>query len=189
MKKAAQKTTPKLFINILYPQGIKEKLLVRFLKWLISYGRFIVVIVEVIVLATFAYRFKLDAELAALKDKIGDEIPIIESLSADEALISQIQLKLLTIKKVYTLTPNWQKILDNISSELPAGVKVNNILLEPVKNTSNTSFRLTAQGSSNNDVAIFLNGLKSEKSFKDISLTSINFEQGTIIFTVTGVAQ
>ncbi len=186
-KKTAKKSSAKLFINILYPQGSKDKLPVRFLKWLISYGRFIVIIVEVVVLTTFAYRFKLDAELSTLGDKIKNQIPIIESLSGDEALITQTQLKLSTIKKVYTLTPNWQKTLDKISAQLPSGVKINTLSLEPIKNTSSTNFRLTAQGSSNNDVAVFLNGLKNDKSVRNISLNNINFDQGSIVFTVTGV--
>ena len=67
---AAQKEDKlKIKLNLLHTQGLPEKLPVKFLKWLVNYGRYIVVLVEIIVLVAFVARFKLDADLAEIKRK------------------------------------------------------------------------------------------------------------------------
>src|SRR5438270_3459420 len=99
MPNPVQKVFAKINLNLLYPQGIPEQLPLRFLKWLISYGRFIAVAVEILVLATFIARFKLDADLSDIKQKIKDQAPYIQALSIDEAIIKETQLRLSTIKK------------------------------------------------------------------------------------------
>lgn len=188
MAKPAQKKRPfRLHLNLLYPQGVPLKLPLRFLKWLISYGRFIVVFVEIIVLACFAYRFKLDADLADLKEKINNQVPYLESLSIDEALIKQTQLRILNIQKVYSFSPFWVKTLTEISNQIPSQVRLTNINLEKAPPpSSGVSFKLAAQTPSNNDLAVFLNALKKSPNLKDISLSSISFEQDQIHFTING---
>lgn len=188
-KSAPNKPHLRVNLNLLYPQGIPQKLPVRFLKWLISYGRFIVVIVEIVVLACFALRFKFDADLANLKEKINSQVPFLESLYLDEALIAQTQLRLSSIKNTYTFSPMWSKTLTELSSQMPTGVKLTSLNLERVSQEDTLTFKVSAQTPSNNDVAAFLNGLKRSQFFKDANLASISFDQGVIIFTITGTAK
>lgn len=188
-KSAPLKPHLRVNLNLLYPQGIPQKLPVRFLRWLISYGRFIVVIVEIVVLVCFALRFKFDADLANLKEKINSQVPFLESLYLDEALIAQTQLRLSRIKNTYTFSPMWSKTLTELSSQMPTGVKLTSLNLERVPQEGSLTFKVSAQTPSNNDVAAFLNGLKRNQFFKDANLTSVSFDQGIIIFTITGIAK
>lgn len=175
-----------LNLNLLFPQGIPEKLPVRFLKWLLSYGRFMAIAVEVLVMATFVMRFKYDSDLGNLKENINKQIPFIESFSQDEASIKQTQFKLATISKTYSTNPDWKSFLGKISNQVPSGVKLTSISLDHSSPSTTVSFKINGQSNSNNDLATLIGGLKLETSFKDITLTNISFDQGVIVFNITG---
>jgi hypothetical protein len=179
-------TSSRLNLNLLYPQGINPKIYIRFIKWLIAYGRFIVIIVEVVVLACFVYRFKLDEDLNHLKETINNQVPYLESLTTDESLNNQTQTKLKTIQQVYTSSENYQKVLTKIASQTPIGTKVSNINLDGATNEGLLNFKITSQTPNNNEVAIFLNGLKNTPNLSEITLASISFDQGILSFTITG---
>ncbi len=185
-KPAPPKIHSRINLNLLYPQGVPQKIYVKFLKWLISYGRFIVVGVEIVVLACFGMRFKLDADLADLKEKIKSQVPYLESLVADEALIKQTQLRISTIQSTYALSPAWIKTLKEISSLTPVDVKLTSLSLEksPIPNTLN--FKISAQTPSHNMLSAFLSGLRGSESLKEVSLSNISYDDGAITFSITG---
>jgi hypothetical protein len=189
MAAPAHKLTTRLKLNLLFPQGEEQKLAARFLKWLISYGRFIVVIVEVVVLTTFATRFKLDADLANLKEEINNRAPYLEALSPDEAQIKQTQQRLSIVKKNYTISSKWQEILTSISSQTPLGVKVLNMNIAQAEPGNTFTFKITSESNSNSNLAVFLHGLKNDSSFKDVVLASVSLEEGLINFTITGASK
>lgn len=180
---------PKVNLNILYPQGIPQKLPARLLKWVLTFGRYIAVLVEILVLVTFAARFKLDADLADTNEKINQQIPFIESLSTQEQQIRQTQFKLETVKTVFATSPSWEQILNKISGQTPLGVKLKTLDFDHSSSISNLQFKLSGQSSSNNDLAIFLNGLSNEPSFKDISLVNVTFQTEGLVFTITGATK
>lgn len=189
-KPAAQaKLTSRIKLNLLYPQGIPQRLPIKFLKWLISYGRFIVVVVELIVLACFVYRFKLDADLNSLKEQINSKVPFLENASkTDEAEIKLTQNKLSQIKKSFADAPIWQKTLDKISAQIPVTTRLSTINLGLIPG-SNLTFKLSARTSSNIDVSAFVANLKKDPELTDINLSSISLDQGEINFSVTGAVK
>lgn len=189
MVKPALIFPPRLKLNLLYPQGIRHKIYMRFLHWLISYGRFIVVGVEIIVVSMFILRFKMDASLADLKDNIRDQVPYLESLSQDEAIIKQTQLKLALIKKTYASSTLLGPALNKINSLVPQNVRFANLTVENIENTSLFQFKITAQSNATNSISAFLNNLKNDPGFKDISLVNISYDQGQVIFTITGTTK
>src|SRR3989344_2931274 len=110
MAKSAPKKELRLKLNLLHPNEIPPSLPTRFLRWIVSYGRYIVIFTEIIVVSAFVFRFKLDADLDQLKTDINKDIPYIEGLIADEALIRQTQLKLQTIGTRFDDAPDWKRI-------------------------------------------------------------------------------
>lgn len=181
---AAPDSPYKLNLNLLFPQGIPEKLPIRFIKWLIGYGRFIAIMVEMIVLITFVLRFKFDADLSSVNDKINSQVPFIESLNQDEAKIRQTQFKLSTIKETWASFPDFPGLLNRISGQLPTQVVLTNINFGYPD--GKLGFRLNGQTSSTTDLAALVASLKRDSGFSNVSLTSLSFEQGQIIFVITG---
>ena len=186
MAKSAQNSPFRIDLNLLHPKEIPPPLLERFFRWLITYGRFIVIIVEVVVVSAFLMRFKLDADLDDLKRNIEKDLPYIEGLSNYEALIKQTQLRIDEFDKINNKGPQIKQALEDISSQIPSSLKLSNISFEPIPNATNTKFRVNGVSTSNSEIGFFINNLRKAEPLKDIDLTSISFSDEEIIFTIIG---
>ncbi|MBI2011392.1 PilN domain-containing protein [Candidatus Daviesbacteria bacterium] len=176
----------KLNLNLLFPQGIPQKIHVKFLKWLLTFGRYIAVVVEILVLATFAARFKFDSDLVHLKEEINKHIPFIESLATQEVLIRETQFKIDVGKKTYNLNPNISLIVTTVASLTPTGIRISSMHFDNNSGKVNLPFRLAGKTNSNNDLAVFLSNLKNDSTFTNIDLVGLTFEQGEMNFSITG---
>lgn len=187
---AAQLSKLRISVNLLYPQGVPQHLAVKLLKWLVSYGRYIAIVVEAIVVATFLIRFKYDDDLSNLQTKIAEQVPYIKSLSPDEAQIRKVQFKLATVKSFYQNNPDWQKFFTTFSNLIPSyGVKLSSLSMEHTAKSPIIQFRFSGTASSINDLAILISGLKQEKTFRDIALTNLSFDQSQVTFSLSGATK
>jgi Tfp pilus assembly protein PilO len=183
---------PILRINLLHPQGQQLKFSGKFLSWLLGYGRFIIIVVEIAVIICLLYRFKLDADLDSINNQIRQEAASIQSHSADEKLIKQTQEKLKVIGQTYKNTPDWRNGFASLSKTVPTGVTFNNLSLQHDQNARSVQFKVSATAKSSQDLASFLNALKetdkddSQKVFKDINLSNVSLSEGSINFLVSG---
>jgi len=193
MAKPAQTPKFRLKLNLLHPNEIPPPLPARFLKWLIAYGRYVVIFTQVIVVAAFVYRFKLDADLDTLKRQINKDLPFIEGLSTDEALVKHTQLRLSTIQAINSNTPNWDFTIRSIAAEQPKSIQILSLNFEIVPNEPEPSFKIAGQTPSNNDLAVFIRRLKDKKNadeqpvFKNVNLDTINFDQSQLVFSISGL--
>lgn len=172
-------------LDLLKPQSNPEKLLTKFLRWLLSSGRFIFIIVEAVVLVAFFTRFKLDADLATRKETIEEQIPYIESLKPDEILIRQTQLKLATINELKTNQPDYSQILQQIAGNTPLSVTITSLDLE--KTSDKVHLHINAQAQNNKDVITFITKLKEDKHFSSVILSSAGLEETFIKFTIEAI--
>lgn len=176
------KTHLSLNLDLLKPQSNPEKLLVKLLRWLLSSGRFIFVLVEAVVLVAFFTRFKLDGDLASRKETIEEQIPYIESLGPYEILIRQTQLKLSTIKAFNQNKPAYPGVLNKLTEHIPVAVKINSLSME--KAVNKIGIRINAEAPRNNDLATFVNNLKQDQYFTDVTLVSVGLEEELLKFTI-----
>ncbi len=191
-KPAAPKPFIGIHLNLLYPQGSERKIYLKFLHWLVTYGRFIIIFVEIIVLGAFGLRFSYDAQLSDLKEGIKKQTQALESYYIEEPRIRLLQKKLEFIKTSYAANPDWRKVLTQISAEMPLTVKLTNFVIDqdPTLATQKVQFKMSAETSSINDLGYFLKNLRENKTLKDVILQNISIEQGKIIFNIAGgVAQ
>lgn len=172
-------------INILKPQGNPEKVYVRLSRWALSTGRYIVIFIEIIVLAAFLSRFKFDADLADTKEKIDQQIPFVESLRPDEQLVRQTQLQLATVKDIRLNSINYAQVLQSLSSYTPQGVRIVTLGLE--KTGNQVTLRISGRAQTNNDLASFVAGLRNDSNFSEITLTNAGLDQTVITFSLTGI--
>lgn len=185
MPDSAQQSKLRIKLNLLHPKELQMKLAERFIRWLVTYGRFIVILVEVVVVAAFLTRFKYDADLDTLKRKISVDLPYVEGLADYEALITQTQNRLTLVDKTFQGSARWQETITNISALTPTSIQFIGLSLED-KDEKNVSFRISATTVSNTDLGIFLNSLRTQDNFSEINLASISFEDDQILFTITG---
>lgn len=183
MPKSEPPTKLTIRLDLLKPQSNPEKVAVKLVRWLLSSGRFIFVVVEALVLIAFIARFKFDADLATNKEAIDQKIPFLEAQKPFEIQIRQTQFKISTIESFRKNYVDYGQVLKNIANQTPTGVKIANLNMQ--KNIGFVSIQLTASAANNNDLATFINGLKQDPTFSSVNITSIGVEKGNLTFSLT----
>jgi len=81
----------KFKINLLPKEELEERALSRFLQWSLTFGRYIIVGTEIIVLLAFFSRFKLDRQLTDLHQEISQKEAIVQYNQEFEKKVRSIQ--------------------------------------------------------------------------------------------------
>ncbi len=165
-------------INLLESQ---EKKVGKFLTWVLSYGRYIIIGTEIIVLLAFLSRFKLDRELTDLHQSIADKQAIILAASDLENQVRTLQNHLIIIKKLDQQRGYPPKLLTSFETMIPTDVTLMEIIINDSK------IKLTAVALSNDGFRAFLNNLAASEYFSDISLDDVtkNTEGTGVKFSVS----
>lgn len=172
----------KLSIDLLRPQSEPQKIVVRLIRWVLSSGRYLIVFVEILVLAAFVSRFKLDSDISETQDEIDSKIPFIQSLKGDEALIRKFQSQLTSIKSLKPKRPDFIDITGRIAAQTPGGVTLSNLNLAAA--AGQTNLKLIGVAQNNDQLASFVSGLKSDPVFSGVNLGSVSLDQGLINFSI-----
>lgn len=180
----AAKKNPKLLIHLdlLKSQTGPGNLIAKITRWLLSTDKYILIAVEIIVLITLFYRFKLDGELEDLNGQIDKKKDLIQTQRSTELKIKQIQFQLTTINTLYKTSADYPQILKNIADQTPRGVKFTTITMG--KSESKIIIKINAQAETSSDVSNFTAGLKTDKNFSDVTLVALVVEQNVIKFTI-----
>lgn len=171
-------------IDLLKPQSSTQKILFKAIKWLLSAGRYIVIFVEIIVLAAFLTRFKIDADIANTSDDIGKLSPYVESLKPTEVLIKKTQFQLSTINSIKDQSVAFEEILKKISDQTPAGVSLTNTNLE--LDSGKVVLKINGVAKNNLELSTFVYGLKTDKNFSDINIANVDLEGANLNFSIIG---
>lgn len=169
-------------LNLLKSQTDSSKLTVKIFRWLLVSGKYIFILVEMIVLIAFFIRFRLDTDLQSKKKDIDKKKDYIESLRSSEIAIRQTQFKLTTIGKFYSNYADNTQIVKELADQTPLGVKFVTLSLE--NQADKIVIKLSAQSQSSTDILLFLAGLKSNKNFQEVILTTLGLEQNIVKFTI-----
>src|SRR3989344_7605539 len=94
----AQKT--KSSINLIIKEQEQLSISSQFLNWALTYGRYIIIIIQIVVLTVFFMRFKLDRDRTDLKELVYQKKALVESISDMEIEINRVQKRLSDIKTV-----------------------------------------------------------------------------------------
>lgn len=185
-KKQPPQKLPILEINLLVPKSGKIKITTRLLSWILSSGRYIVILVEIVVVVCVILRYKLDADLADLQTKIDYQANYIQSFKSDEALIKQIQYRLTSIRQIRSENPDYTNILLKLSAITPVKITLTSVNFSRPIGSPQTNLLIIGQTPSNLELSAYIKALQQEtNTFSDISLTNISFENQTV-FSITG---
>lgn len=104
--------------------------LARFLKWALSFGRWIVIVTELIVILCFLSRFKLDRDLTDLSEKIKQQQVIIASFGDLEKNFRNLQKRLATIDKLEKEQLLASILLDKLSKTVSLDVSLSELTIQ-----------------------------------------------------------
>jgi len=158
----------------------------KFLNWSLTFGRYIIIGTEIVVLVAFFSRFKLDRDYVDLNDQIKDKQAILTSLKPIEDTVNSLQLRITEIQRVEATQGAALKVLPAIAQFTPGEITY--------KGITATGNKLTIIGTANTteDISRFAALLEASGLFKkdSVSLEKVERkkeEETAITFTLTAV--
>lgn len=167
-------------VNLLLKEELEKNPAGKFLKWVLSYGRYIIVGVELIVLIVFFSRFIYDRRLTDLNESIEQKQAIVTSASELEKDIRDLQEKTEKIRTLEEERLTYLETLEKLKEITPQEVIFKNLSFQEEK------ISLFGQTLFNNSFAQLLASLKNAEQFSEIELSEIkkNEETGLIEFQI-----
>lgn len=154
-------------INLIIKDQFGTSYYEQLLSWTLTYGRYIVIITQIIVLSVFFLRFKLDRDHTDLKEAVTQKQAIVESISDLETEIRRVQGKLGNIAQI---TEN-QEVIPNILYFLQENIPSDTILSNLSLSLEKVSFNATSKDL--REFSFLLNQLQQNKKFSEVTLEDI----------------
>lgn len=170
-------------INFLRREFAEGAGLAKFLKWATTFGRWVVVLTDLVVISAFLSRFYFDTKLADLHELITQDQAIIESATPFEETFRLVQKKLGILKSLSLKKFATEDKASFISSILPQDVVLKNVYVSPQE--------INLSGSAGSDIGLglLLRNLISSPKISKVNVSQLAFgerkEAGTISFTIT----
>lgn len=174
-----------LKVNLLYHPEDQLKLHIRLFKWALSYGRYIVVIVELIVIGAFVFRYKLDADSVSLQEQIQSQEAYVKSLSTVETTLKTTQYQLSEIAKYKSENPDYKQFFTKLAAITPKTIKLNVVDLTKGETVGKMDLTITGVTPSNVELSAFMKALQKEPMLENMTLANIAFD-GSTTFTISG---
>jgi Tfp pilus assembly protein PilN len=154
-------------VNLLGHDPIGESPIGRIVTWATTYGRYIMILTEVVVLLAFLSRFSLDRKLTDLNEAIEQKQAIIEANVPFETEILALQNQLAKIKTIISAQEKPIRILNAIKSVLPADVYLQKLTI------SKEVVRMKAIAQSTAGFTVFVNNLQTIREFTKVDMNDI----------------
>ncbi len=149
----------------------------QLIKWAINIGRIVIIVVEVIALSAFLYRFSLDRELIDLHSKIKQEQAIVDFFKENEDTYRNLQDRLLTASTFSEQASKKTKIFNDIITFTPSGIIFNDLSVYEER------IRITASTNSIIALSSFVETLKDYPLIESISVDKIENKPSTSLIS------
>ena len=143
----------------------------KIIYFALHYLRYILVVTQIVVIAVFFYRFKIDQEVIDLRDELKQKQEIVQVSNPLLKEAQAIDLKTREIKNILDKQNSFQQMLSYFLSVFPNKMRVTHMVI----NEKGMEFEGISEDSA--IIKIFLDKLKADKAFKTIDLGSIRREE------------
>ncbi len=154
-------------VNLLGQEDVEHTPQGRIVNWALTYGRYIMIGTEIVVLLAFISRFSLDRKRTDLKEEIDQKQAIIEANRDFENEIRKTQDRIELIQSLLTTQTKPFDMFKKITSLLPPDVTFGEVDISPDK----LSARATA--GTNQGFAQLLTNLQSTKEIVRVEVNDV----------------
>jgi len=154
-------------INLLGESDLEHTPLGRIISWATTYGRYIMIGTEIVVLLAFISRFSLDRKLTDLKEEISQKQEIIEANRDLEGKILRLQQQLTKIKGLLADQDQPLQLLNLLQKSLPSDV-----YLESLEANQN-QLKIAAVAGTTNGFAELINTINTNPEFREVELGEV----------------
>ena len=151
----------------------------RMLHWISSYGRYIMITTELIVLVAFASRFSLDRKLTDLKENIMEKEEILKANVTLEKNIRQTQEKIADVKLLMNQQSTPVEIVTLIQTLMPEGTNLEVLTVQ----RDSVSAQMMADTA--RSLSQFAANVSLSKKLTNIEIGKIGKKPNGIQFTMT----
>lgn len=155
---------PAKTINLLPQTDFDQTPLGRFLRWALSYGRYIVVCTEIVVLLAFIYRFSLDRKITDLNEEIEQKSAIVAANQEFELKFRELQDRFNIVSNLKSTQNEPVSLLQHLQQITPQGIRFSSLIFD------GDMLTITAQASANENLSLFLSQLKSSELLTNINV-------------------
>ncbi len=156
-----------VIINLLGESDMDHTPLGRIVNWAVTYGRYIMIGTEIVVLLAFISRFSLDRKLTDLKEEVAQKQEIIQANLPFEADVRELQDKLAKIKTLKVQPVNALTILTSFQTILPTGMYLKSLDLEGDRIT------ISAIAGSTGAFAQFIANMQNARTLTNVDIGDI----------------
>ena len=114
-------------INLIGEEEMEHTPVGRIVTWAVTYGRYIMIGTEIVVLLAFISRFSLDRKLTDLNDEVSQKQAIIDANQQFETDFRTLQDKLAKVQTLLNATPVATNALSTIQTLLPTDVHLDTL--------------------------------------------------------------
>lgn len=154
-------------VNLLGHDVLEESPIGRIVSWATTYGRYIMITTEIVVLLAFISRFSLDRKLTDLNEAIEQKQAIIEANLPFEQDILKLQNKLAQIKSIIKAQQQPLDLLTLIKSVLPSDVYLQKLTIQ------DNTLKMKAVAQSTIGFTVFVNNLQSIRQFTRVDMSDV----------------
>lgn len=154
-------------INLLGDSDMEHTPVGRIVSWAVTYGRYIMIGTEIVVLLAFISRFSLDRKLTDLKEEVSQKQDIIEANLQFETDVRTLQNKLAKIKSLTATADDPTTILIGLQTIMPPGVYLKSFT------TSQDKVTIQAVASSTSSFSQFIANLQATTIFSNIDISEL----------------
>lgn len=160
-------------INLLGSQDLEHTPWGRLISWATTYGRYIMITTEIVVLLAFISRFSLDRKNTDLTEELTQKQAIIEANTAFEKEIKSLQANLATAKKLMADQAKPVRLLNDLETFLPPDVYLTSLEI------SKNKLVIAATAGTTAGFAQFLSNIQSATRIKNVVLGDIQRKPGS----------
>lgn len=165
----------KKHINLIPKEDFERTTLGRIMKWALTSFRFIVIVVEFIVIAGFLFRFYLDVQINSLDDEINQKSALISSKSVFEKDFRDVQQKAAIYAQITSEGNQPDAVLQEVVRSLPSDTQIISFSKE------SSSINITAATLNETSISAFIANLEDKEGMQSVSLIEISSTSGPLI--------
>jgi hypothetical protein len=155
-----------------------ESFMTQFFNWALSIGRLLIILTEIVALATFIYRFSLDQQLVNFHDKINSESFILDNFQSAETTFIDIQDRLTAVQRYSALGTRTEDVFTTITKMGQGKVTFKDLTV----NTQTATIEVEAPSPS--ILSGFVNSLKSYPLVTSVSIDKVETSPSNAQITV-----
>lgn len=164
-------------INLLPQKG--ESFVTQFLNWMLTIGRLLIILVEMLALGTFLYRFDLDMKIVDLHDQIEAQSFIVANFQKSEDSFRDLQERLAVIKRYDTISTTTTGIFNDITRLGQGKITFRELTVDT------ETAKIEAQAASTATLSQFVSELKKHPTITGVSVDKVENSTSTSLISVS----